>query len=135
MEQNKKILIIEDDTNMREALVRRFTAEHFTAKSASDGPSGLAVALREKPDIILLDIMMPGFDGMALMKNLRQTRLPDGQEDEWGKHVPIILLTSLSADEGIMKGIIRDEPAYYIVKDNVSLDDVVEKVKERLERV
>lgn len=105
------------------------------ALSASDGPSGLAVALREKPDIILLDIMMPGFDGMALMKNLRQAREQSGQENEWGKHVPIILLTSLSADDKIMIGIIRDEPAYYIVKDNFSLDDIVEKVKERLERV
>ncbi len=128
MDQNKKILIVEDDTNMREALVSRFTAERFIVVSASDGPSGLAVALREKPDIILLDIMMPGFSGMTLMKSLRE-------ENEWGKNVPIILLTSLSANDEIMKGIVRDEPAYYIIKDNFSLDDVVEKVKERLERV
>jgi|SRR3989338_7047724 len=127
-QKDKKILIIEDDTNIREALMRRFTAEHFTAVGASDGPSGLAMALREKPDIIVLDIIMPGFDGMTLMKKLRE-------KNEWGKHVPIILLTSLSADEEIMKGIVRDEPAYYIVKDHFSLEDVVLKVKERLERV
>jgi len=123
----KKILIVEDDVNMREALVRRFTAEHFAAFSAGDGPSGLAMAFKIEPDIMLLDIMMPGMSGMTLMKGLRE-------RNEWGKHVPVILLTSLSASEEIMKGIVRDEPAYYLIKDDFSLDDVVEKVKERLGR-
>ncbi|MBI2100268.1 MAG: response regulator [Candidatus Vogelbacteria bacterium] len=126
MNQNKKILIVEDDANMREVLVNRFTAEHFIVVSASDGPSGLVVALREEPDIILLDIMMPGLDGMTVMKKIRQS-------NAWGKQVPIILLTSLSANDSIMRGIVEDEPAYYIIKDNFSLDDVVAKVKERLE--
>lgn len=128
MEQNKKILIVEDDANMREALVRRFTAEHFTAHSAPDGTSGLARALEEQPDIILLDINMPGLDGMEVMKRLRQA-------NDWGKKVPIILLTSLEANEKIMHGIVEDEPAYYVIKENFSLSDVVEKVHERLDRV
>ncbi len=127
-QKNQKIVIIEDDTNMREALVHRFAAEHFIVFSASDGPSGLARALLEEPDIVLLDIMMPGIDGMEVMKKLREA-------SEWGKHVPIILLTSLEADERIMKGIVADEPAYYVIKDNFSLSDVVEKVNERLGRV
>ena len=129
MEKNhKKIAIIEDDTNMREALGRRFPTEGFIVYTASDGPSGLALVLREEPDIILLDIMMPGFDGMVLIKNLRQ-------KNDWGKHVPIILLTSLSADDSIMHCVTEYEPAYYLIKDDFSIDDVVEKVKERLERV
>lgn len=129
MEQkNRKILIVEDDVNMREALVHRFAAEHFMALSAGDGLSGLARALEEEPDIILLDIKMPGLDGMEVMKKLRGA-------SEWGKHVPIILLTSLEADERIMKGIVADEPAYYVIKDNFTLSDVVDRVKERLARV
>lgn len=127
MEQNKKILIIEDDAAMRATLIHRFESEHFAVYSTSDGPSGLARALEEKPDIILLDIMMPGFDGMTVMKKLRQA-------DEWGKHVPIILLTSLEADDNIIRGITEDEPAYYVVKDDLKLSDLVEKVNERLSR-
>lgn len=127
-QKNQKIVIIEDDTNMREALVHRFATEHFTVFSASDGHSGLARSLLEEPDIVLLDIMIPGIDGMEVMKKLRES-------SEWGKHVPIILLTSLEADDRIMKGIVADEPAYYVIKDNFSLSDVVEKVKERLSRV
>lgn len=127
-QKNKqRILVVEDDTNMREALFQRFAKEGFSAMAASDGEAGFERALLERPDIILLDIMMPGLDGMTVMKKIRQS-------NDWGKHVPIILLTSLSANDSIMRGIVEDEPAYYIVKDNFSLDDVVEKVKERLER-
>ncbi len=129
MEQNnrKKILIIEDNDNTRETLNRRFSNEGLTTFAVAGGETGLISALSNQPDIILLDIKMPGLDGMEVMKKLRQA-------NEWGKHVPIILLTSLSADDKIMRGITEDEPAYYIVKDDFSLDDVVEKVKERLER-
>ena len=52
-----------------------------------------------------------------------------------GENVHIILLTNFSANDNIMKSIVRDEPAYYIIKGDFSLDDVVEKVKERLKRV
>lgn len=129
MEQkNKKIIIIEDDVNMRDALVHRFTAEHFITLSASDGVSGLARAIEEEPDIVLLDIKMPGLNGMEVMKKLRGA-------NEWGKHVPIILLTNLEADANIIRGIVADEPAYYVIKDNFSLSDVVEKVNERLSGV
>lgn len=124
----RKIVIIEDDTNMRGALVHRFTAEHLIVFSAPDGISGLALALLEKPDIILLDIRMPGIDGMEVMKKLRES-------NEWGRQVPIILLTSLEVDERIMKGIVADGPAYYVIKDDFSLSDVVEKVNEQLSRV
>jgi len=76
--------------------------------------------------IILLDILMPKMDGITMMKTLRQ-------KDEWGKNVPIILLTNLSADdENIMKAITENELAYYLVKSDHTIQDLVEKVKERL---
>ena len=122
----KKILIVEDEMSQRKALVDKFTREGFEVVSARDGEEGLSVALTEKPDIILLDIVMPKMDGMTMLKKLRH-------ENEWGKSVPVILLTNLSADDDkIMKGVTEDLPAYYLVKSNWAINDVVEKVKDRL---
>ena len=120
-----KILIVEDEEDMRQALVDKLTREGFDTLEAQDGESGLTVALREQPDLILLDIIMPKMDGMTMMKKLR--------EDAWGKKVPIILLTNLSAtEEKIIKGIVENEPSYYLVKSDWKIEDVVLKVKERL---
>ncbi len=125
---NKKILIVEDEMSQRKALVDKFTREGFQVLEARDGEEGLRIALKEQPNIILLDIVMPKMDGMTMLKKLRQ-------ENDWGKSVPVILLTNLSSDDDkINKGITEDEPAYYLVKSNWPINEVVEKVKERLSR-
>lgn len=114
--------------SQRKALVDKFTREGFQVVSARDGEEGLNTALKEKPDIILLDVVMPKMDGMTMLKKLRQ-------QNEWGKSIPVIMLTNLSADDDkIMKGITEDLPAYYLVKSNWAINDVVDKVKERLSR-
>ncbi len=127
--QTKKqsILIVEDDIPELNALRDKFSREGFATLEAKDGKQGLEIALREHPDLILLDIVMPVMDGMTMMKKLRQA-------DAWGKNVPIILLTNLSDDDKINKGLTEDEPAYYLVKSDWTINDVVEKVKERLSR-
>ena len=129
---NKKILVIEaveDDTPLRDVLRDKFTTEGFKVLEAKDGEEGLSIALREHPDLIVLDILMPKMDGITMMKKLRQA-------DSWGKSVPIILLTNLSADdEKINQAITENEPAYFIVKSNWKINDLVEKIKERLSRL
>ena len=113
---------------MLNALKDKLTREGFATLEAKNGEEGLNVALREHPDLILLDIVMPRMDGITMMKKLRQT-------DEWGKNVPVILLTNLSADdEKIMRAVTENEPAYYLVKSDHTISDVVEKVRERLSR-
>ena len=127
-EQIKTILVVEDDPPVLKTLVDKLTEEGFRIIEAHDGEEGLMIADRDHPDLILLDIVMPKMDGMTMLKKLRQ-------ENEWGKSVPIILLTNLSPDEEkINKGITEDEPAYYLIKTNWSLNDVVQKVRERLNR-
>lgn len=122
----KTILLVEDEASQRKALSEKFTREGFAVLEAKDGAEGLSVAVKAQPDIILLDIVMPKMDGMTMLKTLRQ-------KNEWGKTVPVILLTNLSADsEEINKGIAESDPAYYLVKSNWSIDDVVAKVRERL---
>ena len=128
---NKKLLIIEnveDDPVLRGALKDKLSHEGFSVVEAPDGEEGLELAVRDHPDLILLDILMPKMDGLTMMKKLRQ----DG---EWGKKVPIILLTNLTPnDEKINQAITDYAPAYYIVKSNWSIGDLVEKIRERLSR-
>jgi len=128
---NKKILVIEeveDDASLRKVLHDKFVLEGFNVLEAKNGKEGLATALQEHPDLILLDIAMPKMDGLAMMKKLRET-------DEWGKNVPIILLTNLNADnDKIIKEITDNQPAYYLVKSDSSIEDLVEKIRERLSR-
>ena len=112
---------------MSRALAERFTKEGYQVFVAMDGEAGLATALKEKPDLILLDIILPKLDGMTMMQKLRENNV-------WGKQVPIIMLTNLNADEEITEAISRDKPAYYLVKTDWTMDKIAEKVKERLDR-
>lgn len=122
----KKILIVEDEQDMLEALVDKLSREGFETLQAKDGVEGLEVALREHPDLILLDIVMPKMDGMAMMERIRH--------DSWGKNVPIIILTNYSASEQEkIERIIEDKPDYYLIKSDWKIADVVKKVKETLE--
>lgn len=123
MKKNKKILIVEDEPSLRKLLMDIFVKEGFEVSEAADGSVGLEVALKEKPDLILLDIIMPRMDGITMCERLR--------EDEWGKEVPIILLTNLAEEEKIAEA--HRQGVYdYLVKSDWKLTDVVEKVKDRL---
>ena len=67
----KKILIVEDDRALLQALVEKFTSEGFAVLSARNGGAGLANALANHPNIILLDIIMPDVDGLTMLERLR----------------------------------------------------------------
>jgi DNA-binding response OmpR family regulator len=123
METAKKILIVEDDTDLREALKTALGYENFTVLTAENGEVGLMLALKEHPDLLLLDIVMPKMDGLTVLKKLR--------EDEWGKKVPVIVMTVLDDLEKIAEVVISggDE---YIIKTEITLGAVVAKVKQRL---
>lgn len=120
----KKILLVEDDSTLSEMYQQKFQLDGFDIVTARSGGEGLLVALQNKPDLILLDILLPGMDGMTVMQKLR--------DDPWGKNVPIIILTNLNADDNILKGVVQGHPAYYLMKSNSDPSSVVEKVKEVL---
>ncbi|HUQ85527.1 MAG TPA: response regulator [Candidatus Limnocylindrales bacterium] len=120
----KKILLVEDDATLSEMYQKKFSVEGFNILAASTGGEGFQLALQTRPDLILLDILLPGMDGMTVLKKLR--------DDPWGKDVPIIMLTNLNADDNILKGVIESRPAYYLMKSNSDPSGVVEKVKELL---
>jgi len=124
MKKTAKILIAEDEQPILKALSDKFKREGFYVVEAKNGEEALKKSLKEKPDLILLDLLMPKMEGMEVMKKLR--------EDEWGKGAKIIILTNLSMDDKIMKGVSADEPAYYLMKSDTRIEDIVAKVKEVL---
>jgi len=117
-----KILIIEDEQAMRDALVDNLQAAGFGhVDTARDGEEGIEKALKEKPDLILLDIVLPKNDGMTVLSKLRS--------EQAGKDIKVILLTNLSANDDIIRGVVAGEPSYYIIKAEHPMSFVIEKVK------
>lgn len=122
---DKKVLVVDDDTALLASLSERLKDE-FTVFTATDGAAGIATALAQQPDLILLDISMPREDGTAVLKEIRE-RMGD-----WGAHVPVILLTNLAADEAITDSIATYSPSFYLTKADYSLEGIVAKAKEAL---
>lgn len=120
-----KVLLVEDDVALREIYSARFTAENFEVAAAGDGEEALAKAVKEKPDIIILDIMMPKISGMDVLDILRST--PETEKTK------IIIMSALSQSSDIEKGKELGADAY-LVKSQTTLSDVVEKAKEVLAR-
>lgn len=122
--KGKKILIAEDEKMMLEALVERFGREECAILTAEDGASALATALKEKPDFILLDVLMPKFSGTEVLDAIRN------RGEAWGKKVPVIILTNLTADDAMMRVVLKNEPSFYLVKTDWKLDDIVNRARQ-----
>ena len=122
------VLIVEDEVSLRTALHDKFTREGFTVHEARDGEEGLATALAERPQLILLDMMMPKMDGLTMLTLLRST-------NDWGAKVPVLILTNFGVDDKLlMKQIQTDLATSYLVKSNWSIDQVITKVQETIAR-
>lgn len=119
------MLIVEDDTALSSVLKDKLNNEEFAVLTARDGEEGLAIALREHPDVILLDVRMPRMDGMTMMHKLRQ--------DNWGRRASIIILSNYDTNDNLLHQIGADLPSYYLIKTNSPLESIVEKIQELLE--
>lgn len=123
MENKKTILIVEDEESLASIVRDKLTEAGLATLKAKNGEEGLVVALREHPDLILLDILMPKMSGLAMLKKLR--------EDSWGKDVQVMILTNLSGNGEVSEAL--DSKVFeYIVKTDVKIDEVVAKIKEKL---
>ncbi|MBI4087035.1 response regulator [Candidatus Kaiserbacteria bacterium] len=122
MTTQKTVLIVEDETDIREALRDALHDKAYAVLEAKDGNEGAATALEKHPDLILLDLRMPEMDGMTAFKHIR--------EDGWGKTVPVIILTNLNANsEHLVDDIVTHKPMEYLIKSDWKIYDVVEKVR------
>lgn len=118
-----KILIVEDEQSIVDALKEKFTMAGHAVSVAKDGVEGIVTALKELPEVILLDIKMPRKDGFEMLKELR--------ENDWGKKVRVIVLTNLN-DPTHIADMLEAGANEYLVKTewklNELLDHLVEKV-------
>lgn len=121
-----KILVVEDENILRGVLIDMLNQSGFMATEAGDGEIGLEKALNEHPDLILLNILMPKIDGLTMLKKLR--------EDAWGKSVPVIFLTNVDPDDEAQKKIIEYGASYYLIKTKISLESVINNIKEFFEK-
>ncbi len=119
----KKILIIEDEVSLRNALRDKLIGEGFIVLEAANGEVGLELALKDHPDLILLDVIMPKMDGFAMLESMRT--------DPWGKKANVIVLTNLNDQEYVLKSF-RDEVYDFFVKTDVRIEDLIGKIKAKL---
>lgn len=118
-----KIMIVEDDASLREIYGIRITAEGYEVVSAGDGEEALAVAVREKPDLILSDVMMPKISGFDMLDILRTTPETAG--------IKVIMMTALSSEDQRQRGE-RLGADRYLVKSQVGIEDVINSIHEVL---
>ena len=116
-----KVMVVEDDAALREIYSIRIAAEGYEVVSAGDGEEALAVAVREKPDLILSDVMMPKISGFDMLDILRST-------PETAK-IKVIIMTALSSDDQRERGE-RLGADRYLVKSQVGIEDVVNTIHE-----
>lgn len=122
----KKILIIDDDRIFSKILKDGITAGgqgKYEVITAVDGEEGLQVASKEKPDLILLDMMMPKLPGMEALRRLRS--------EDWGKNIPVIISTSVS-DLGKMSEGLELDARGYIIKSDYSMETILKRIDEVL---
>lgn len=116
-----KIMLVEDDKSLREIYSIRLVAEGYEVVSAGDGEEALAMAVQERPDLILSDVMMPKISGFDMLDILRST--PET------KNIRVIMMTALSSEDQRQRGenLGADK---YLVKSQVGIEDVINAVHE-----
>jgi len=116
----KKILIVEDENSISRPLQLKLEKENFQVLVADNGKKGLALALKEKPDLILLDMVMPIMDGATMLEKLRQ--------DPLGKKINIIMLTNLAHLDSEFDPA-KYKVADYLIKSQWKISNLIKKIK------
>ena len=116
----KKILFIEDEPTLQKTVGAILEADGFQMISSTDGDSGLRLAASEKPDLIILDLILPGKHGLEVLKSLK--------EDNVTKDIPVIILTNIEEPKSIETALELGATTY-LVKASYSLEEVTEKIK------
>ena len=121
----KKILFIEDEATLQKTFGDVLQQKGYKVINALDGEIGLRLAKSEKPDLILLDLILPRIHGFDVLKRLKQ--------DPETKAIPIIVLTNLEGIQDIDK-VIELGATTYLVKTQYKIEEVIEKIKKILQQ-
>jgi two-component system alkaline phosphatase synthesis response regulator PhoP len=119
----KKILIVEDDSFLQGLASTKLEKEGFSVSGASNSEEATKILTTDIPDLVLLDLVLPGIDGFGILKNIR--------ESEKTRTLPVIVFSNLSEDKDIKHA--KDLGATdYMVKSNFTLDELADRIKEIL---
>lgn len=119
-ESKKKILIIEDEKDLRFFIAQALKNEGFEVLEAINGEEGMEILKKEKPDLILLDLILPGMSGYEFLEMIKK--------DSKLETIPVIILSNLGQEEEIERGL-KLGAIDFLIKANFSLDEIVEKIK------
>jgi DNA-binding response OmpR family regulator len=122
---SKKILVVEDDQLLLDLCCKKLQKEGFDVDIAIDGNTALEKIISNKPDLILLDLVLPGIDGFEILKKVRE------DSNDKIKKIPIIILSNLGQESDIEKGKKLGATDYFI-KASVTTEEIVRKVKDLL---
>ncbi len=123
MNQNKKkVLVVEDNKDFIWLLKQGFEHQDVSLVYALDGEEGLAMAEKEKPDLIIIDILLPKMDGIAMAKKIKEKEIKS----------QMIFLTNLKDEEHVSEAIGVEGSADYIIKSDMHVNDIVARVKDKL---
>ncbi len=121
----KKILIIEDDKFLRELIVQKLAREGYNPIEAVDGEEGLKKIKKEKPDLVLLDLILPEMDGFEVLAQIKNDKLFAA--------TPVIILSNLGQKEDIEKGI-NLGAVDYLIKAHFTPNEIIEKIESILKK-
>lgn len=124
MRSPKKVLIVDDEKLVIQALTDKLTKAGFLVDAAYDGEEALLKVNQSKPDLILLDIIMPKLDGISVLKELKESSAT--------KNIPVIILTNLYDDKK-MTEVLANGNTDYLIKVEHSIDDIILRVRQKLQ--
>jgi len=118
-----KVLILEDDKFLRELIAQKLQREGFLISEAIDGEEGLKKIKEENPDLVLLDLILPGIDGFEVLKKIK--------DDESTSQIPVIVLSNLGQKDDVDRGI-KLGAVDYLIKAHFTPREIIEKIKKAL---
>ncbi len=124
--KTKKILVVEDEKDMRDIIVETLTEVGYPVVSAADADEGWKLYRDEHPDLLILDILMPGKSGLSLLDDIRK--------EKGGDKLHVIMLTNYNpTNSNLIEPILKNDPEYYLIKSDISMDILLDKVRSSFE--
>jgi DNA-binding response OmpR family regulator len=121
----KTILIVEDDKFLRELIAQKLIKEDFEVSEAVDGEEGIKKIKEEKPDLILLDLILPGIDGFEVLSRMKK--------ESTLASIPVIILSNLGQKDDVEKGL-KMGAVDYLIKAHFTPGEIIDKIKAALKQ-
>ena len=115
-----KILVVEDDKFLRELITQKLAREGYNVKEAVDGEEGVVKVKEEKPDIILLDLILPGIDGFEVLAKIK--------EDSEVENIPVVILSNLGQRDDVERGL-KLGAVDFLIKAHFTPGEIIEKIE------